>query len=164
MVSPGLLLLGVRYESGWCKCPGLCMKGNCGPVWGINRDRRSACQCENTTDNDDSNFKAATWSSCLCLMTMGTSKTHLISQPTLLQEWQLQKDVQAPRVSALAKWTISVIILCCHKWAGTANWSLLDESLRWHLSVSGQPSVAPSISLSDSPGPGASLTSSLHQL
>ena len=72
-------------------------------------DHGSFCQSENGTDNGDSDFKAATWPSCLCLMSHGTFKT--ISsppQPTLLTEWQAQKGVHAPCVSALAEWVISV--------------------------------------------------------
>lgn len=45
----------------------------------------------------------------------------------------------------------------------TPTWCPLDKGLGWHLSVSEQPSVAPSISLADSRGPGASLTPSLYR-
>lgn len=131
----------------------------------VSGDHRSACQRENGTDNGDSNFKAATWRSCLCLMSQGTFKTLLISQPTLLPEWQVQKGVYAPCVSALADWAISVSSsFPAVSEMAQPTWCLLDEGLCWHLSVSGQPSVAPSISLADSSGPGASLTPSLHQL
>lgn len=58
---------------------------------------------------------------------------------------------------------LRVIILHSRKRAGTPTWCPLDEGLRWHLSVSGHPSVAPSISLADSREPGASLTPSRHR-
>lgn len=67
--------------------------------------------------------------------------------------------VSITRVSDLC-----VIILHSHKRAGTLTWCLLDEGLSWHLSVSGHPSVAPSISLADSREPRASLIPSRHQL
>lgn len=83
----------------------------------------------------------------------------------LLTEWQAQKGVHGPCVSALAEWAISVSssFTAVSELAPPTR-CLLDEGLGWHLSVSGRPSVAPSISLADSPGPGASLTPSLHQL
>lgn len=59
---------------------------------------------------------------------------------------------------------LCVIILCSRKRAGMPTWCPLDKGHSWHLSVSGRPSVAPSISLADSRGPGASLTPSLHRL
>lgn len=44
-------------------------------------------------------------------------------------------------------------------------WCLLDKGLCWHLSVSGQPSVAPSISLADRRGPrGITQSRSPHRL
>ncbi len=68
-------------------------------------------------------------------------------------------------MSALAEWTISVSSsLTAVSKLAPPTWCSLDEGLAWHLSVSGRPSVAPSISLADSPGPRASLTPSLHQL
>lgn len=90
---------------------------------------------------------------------------YLISRPTLLADWQAQKGKLAPCVSALTKWAISVSssFTAVSELARATRCSL-DEGLGWHLSVSGQPTVAPSISLADSPGPGASLTPSLHQL
>ena len=60
--------------------------------------------------------------------------------------------VSISRVSDLC-----VIIPHSRKRAGTPTWCPLDEGLGWHLSVSGQPSVAPSISRVDSREPGASL-------
>lgn len=57
-----------------------------------------------------------------------------------------------------------VIILPRRKRAGMPAWCPLDEGRSWHLSVSGQPRMAPSISLADSRGPKASLTPLLHRL
>lgn len=67
--------------------------------------------------------------------------------------------VSISRVSDLC-----VIILRSRKRAGMPTWCPLDEGCSWHLSVSGRPSVAPSISLADSRGPEASLTPLLHRL
>lgn len=68
-------------------------------------------------------------------------------------------------VSALIEWAISVSSsFRAVSELALPTWCPLDEVLRWHLSVSGPPSVAPSISLADSRGPGASLTPSLHRL
>lgn len=51
-------------------------------------------------------------------------------------------------------------IILYSRWrVGTPTRRPLEVSLRWHLSVSGQPSVAPSISLADSRELGASLYS-----
>lgn len=132
-------------------------------MW-ASRDHRSACQRENGINNGDSSFKAATWPSRLCLMSHGSFKTNLILWPSLLAEWQSQKGLHAPCVSALAEWAISVSSsFATVSELATPTWCPFDEGLGWHLSVSGRPSVAPSISLADSRGPGASLTPSLQR-
>lgn len=167
---PSLQHHWVQQERGCdiCKCPVsgscLCIKWNCGPVCGPVE-----------IIGQPASVKMA------LIMVTPISKQQL---DPLVYAWWVRELLRLSHLAAYAPhWVtgsegcacamcvsisrvsdLCVIILHSRKRAGKPTWCPLDEGLAWHLSVSGRPSVAPSISLADSREPGASLTPSRQRL
>lgn len=96
----------------------------------------------------------------LCLMSHGTFKISSRCLRSALSD-KRGRLLRRPRVPvSISRVSDLRRIILYSRWrVGTPTRRPLEVSLRWHLSVSGQPSVAPSISLADSRELGASLYS-----